>query len=382
MIHGERVKQLREMQHLTQSALADMIPTLTQSQLSRVESGVAEPDSETIALLAASLGVTVEFFEKRPSPSLDAQSPQLRARSSRLTKTVQASALQWARLIDEEYERLLLRGKRIPLRLKPMNESPPQVAAREVRTLLGYTPDQPLPYLILAVERLGITVLGIPYSALALDAFCAWRDGYPIIGLLSDVPGDRIRFSVAHELGHLVLHRPGETGKSIEAQADEFAAELLTPRVAIEQSMPSKVTLSNLTMLKTQWGVSLKSLIRRARELGFVDQDRAISLYKQISARGWNRSEPGYVPREKPRGLRKLAEINYGTGPNIEAMARDAGWSQELTLQVLDEFATPEELPLEPAPVESWTPHSNVIEFRRPTKSTGHVNPNSTPRFR
>jgi Zn-dependent peptidase ImmA (M78 family)/transcriptional regulator with XRE-family HTH domain len=370
MIYGERVKQVREMQHLTQSALASMIPNLTQSHLSRVESEVAAPDAETVALLAATLGVTVDFFEKQPSPHLDAQSPQLRARSSRLTQGVKASALQWARLIDEEYERLKVRGSPIPVRLRKLSGIPPHIAAYEVRSLLGFSPDEPLPYLVLAVERLGVTVLGLPYSAVALDAFCAWRGEFPIVGLLADVPGDRLRWSMAHELGHLVLHGHGETGKHVEAEADEFAAELLTPKAAIEKSMPSRVTLSSLTMLKTQWGVSVKSLIRRAKESGFVDQDRAISLYKQVSARGWNRSEPGYVPREKPRAFRKLAEISYGIGPNVERMAREAGWSQELTLQVLDQYATAEELPLEPAEVQPVATGSNVLAFRRPVSAT------------
>jgi hypothetical protein len=186
-----------------------------------------------------------------------------------------------------------------------------------------------------------------------------------LIGLLSDVPGDRLRFSLAHELGHLVLHE-NQTGKSIEAEADEFAAELLTPRCAIRSDFPKRLTLSTLTMLKTRWGVSIKSLIRRARELQFIDQDRAISLYKQVSARGWNKAEPGHVSREKPRAFRKLAEISYGSGPNIELMARDAGWSQELAIAVLEQHATPEELPFECREEHQPVEHrlDNVLEFK------------------
>ncbi|MFY1625877.1 helix-turn-helix domain-containing protein [Micromonospora sp. WMMD735] len=373
MIYGERVKQVREMQHLTQSALAGMIPQLSQYQVSRIESGAAIPDAETIALIAATLGVTVDFFERQPSPHLEAQSPQLRARSSRLTQGVKSSALQWARLIDEEYERMKLRASPLPVRLPAMPGASPTKAAQELRPLLGFSLDQPLPYLLLAVERLGVTVLGLPYSAAALDAFCAWRDGTPVVGLLSGVPGDRLRWSVAHELGHLVLHRGQHAGKQIEAEADEFAAELLTPRFAIERAMPSRITLSTLTMLKTQWGVSVKSLIRRAKESGFIDQERATSLYKQVSARGWNRSEPGYVPREKPRAFRKLLEISYGSGPNVEAMARDAGWSQELAFAVLEQYATVDELPLEPA--SDAESQDNVVAFRRPLKNRRPVSP-------
>ncbi|NMO54269.1 ImmA/IrrE family metallo-endopeptidase [Actinoplanes sp. TBRC 11911] len=372
MIYGERVKQVRELQHLTQSALASMIPELTQYQLSRIESGATVPNAEMIAMIAGSLGVTVEFFERRPSHDFEAMSPQLRARSSRLTQGVKSSAMQWARLVLEEYTRLQGFGKPIPVRLERFPSVPPRDAAAAVRLLLGFSRDLPLPYLILAIERLGVVTLGLPYSAQALDAFCAWYGEIPVIALLTGVPGDRLRWSVAHELGHLVLHQRGDRGKDIEAEADEFAAELLTPQVAIADAMPTVITLNSLTMLKTQWGVSIKSLIRRARELGFVDQDRATSLYKQVSARGWNKSEPGYVPREKPRAFRKLAEIGYGAGPNVEGLAKDAAWSQELALQVLDEHAAPDELPMEPQSAPAPQHGGNVVAFRRPIRNTDH----------
>jgi Zn-dependent peptidase ImmA (M78 family) len=92
-------------------------------------------------------------------------------------------------------------------------------------------------------------------------------------------------------------------------------AELLTPRHALLPALPQRPNLSNLAMVKTQWGVSIKALVRRCRELGVIDADRALSLYQQVSKKGWNRTEPGFVPMEKPRGLRKLAELCYGAAP-------------------------------------------------------------------
>jgi Zn-dependent peptidase ImmA (M78 family) len=210
------------------------------------------------------------------------------------------------------------------------------------------------------MERAGIVVLGLPFATADLDAFSAWCLDEPLIALMGGPPGDRLRFSAAHELGHLVLHGPDQRGREIELQADEFAAELLTPMDVMARMMPKHLTLSSLAMLKTEWGVSIKALIRRARELDFIDQDRATSLYKQISARGWNKSEPGYVAQEKPRAFRKLAELYYGTGPNVERLADESGWSQELVFAVLEQYATPEELPHQAPPSSS-----NVIEFPR-----------------
>jgi Zn-dependent peptidase ImmA (M78 family)/transcriptional regulator with XRE-family HTH domain len=364
MIYGERVRQVREMHRLTQADLIKEVPSLTQSRLSRIEKDLAPIDEESLALVAAVTGVTTAFFSRPPTPGFSVLSPQLRSRS-RLTQGEKAAALQWARLVDEEYQHLRTRARALPVRLRPTPGATPEEAAAEARKTLGFSADQPLPYLILAAERAGVTVLGLPYAIETLDAFCAWRQGEPVIALLGGVAADRVRFSVAHEIGHLLLHQPGQTGPEVEAEADRFAAELLTPLAALRAVMPHSPTLSALVMLKTIWGVSVKSLVRRAKELGAVDGDRALSLYKQMSSRGWNKREPGYVPPEKPRALRKMAEIVHGPGVRTERFAAMAAWSEELALTVLAQHATVDELPHEPAADNATrSDPTNVIPFR------------------
>ena len=44
----------------------------------------------------------------------------------------------------------------------------------------------------------------------------------------SDMPGDRHRFNLAHELGHALMHRHS-TGEC-ESEANRFAAEFLMPK--------------------------------------------------------------------------------------------------------------------------------------------------------
>jgi len=379
MTYGERIRQVREMHRMTQADLVQEVPSLTLSRLARIEKDLAPIDDESLALVAAVTGVSVPFFARPPTLGFsvrwtDAEarvlSPRMRSRS-RLTPGEKAAALQWARLIDEEYQNLRAGTRSLPVRLRPTPGATPEEAAAEARQVLGFSADQPLPYLILAVERVGVAVLGLPYSIETLDAFCAWRRGEPVIALLGGVPADRVRFSVAHEIGHLMLHQAGQSGPEVEAEADRFAAELLTPLAALRDVMPANPTLSALVMLKTVWGVSVKSLVRRAKELGAVDGDRALSLYKQMSTRGWNKREPGYVAPEKPRAFRKMAEIVYGPAVRTERFARMAAWSEGLVLDVLAQHSTMDELPHEPAPTKPTKPieptralPSNVIPLR------------------
>jgi Zn-dependent peptidase ImmA (M78 family)/transcriptional regulator with XRE-family HTH domain len=345
MISGDRVRQARELHSMTQSALTAEVPELSQPRLSRIEKGLADlgEDELTAAMIAATTGVTVDWLARPPSSGLSGLSPHFRARS-RTTQSTKAAGLAWANLVNEAHDLLAGRIHAVPMRFEPLHDQSPQDAARTVRRQLGFNALEPLPYLILAAERLGVRVLGLPWSASTIDAFSAWANDVPTIALASDVAGDRLRWTFAHELGHLVLHDSASQGKHIEADADSFAAELLTPLDALRMQMPAHPTVRTLTMLKSQWGVSVKSLVRRARELGTVDDERATSLYRQISARGWNKVEPGYVPREKPRALRRSIEVIFGRA-DAECLAHETRWSVEVAELVLDQHARVDELP-------------------------------------
>lgn len=346
MIHGERVRQARELHRMTQGRLVESVLDLTQPRLSRIEQGrsVVQVDDLLAAQLAAATGVTVDWLARAPAPSLAGLSPHFRARS-RTTETTKASGMAWAELVNEVFAVLGDRTRPMAVLLDRLEDEDPRVAARKMRRSLGFGPLEPLPYLLVAVERLGVRLLGLPWREDTIDAFCAWAGRTPTVALSADVPGDRLRWNVAHEVGHLVLHTPPQQGKDVEAQADAFAAELLTPLDALRMQMPEHPTLRTLTMLKSQWGVSVKSLVRRAKELGVVDDARATGLYRQISARGWNKAEPGYVPQEKPRALRKMLEIATGRSDG-ETLAREMRWSRELADLVLDQHARADELPM------------------------------------
>ena len=322
MSFGQRVRQLRLMHGMTQAELADRV-LLNQYMLSRIERGEMSCSSETQQMLAVELGVTSDYLHRVPPEPIETHSPLFRARS-RVTQRDKHATHAWANLINEEYSRLSARNNVIPSQLMPALGTDPAEAAHRTRLALGFNDDEPLPYLVLAAERVGVRVLGLPFKVATIDAFCAWNAQTPVVAIMAGVSADRVRWTVAHELGHLILHQAGQSGKHVEDEADVFASELLTPRHALRPTLPRQPNLSNLTMVKTQWGVSIKSLVRRCRELGVIDADRALSLYKQISKKGWNRNEPGFVPTRSHEA--------YGSSPSFAtALApTSSGWPQRL----------------------------------------------------
>lgn len=84
------------------------------------------------------------------------------------------------------------------------------------------------------------------------------------------------RFSIAHEIGHLLLHGDaGEHSAAIEREADEFAAAFLTPASSMDAALPQRLDLAALDRLGRTWGVSPHSLVRRMVERGRTTESSA-----------------------------------------------------------------------------------------------------------
>ena len=243
--------------------------------------------------------------------------------------------------------------------------------ALEVREAAGLDRDDVVPNAIRAAERLGCVVLPMDDElgrhlglSLRVDATAVIRVARPSASREHHIPGDRQRFTVAHELGHLTLHHaspPPDTpaqAARIEKQAHHFAGAFLAPGDALLADLDragGRVTLSTLTTLKATWGVAIKALVVRFRQLGVIDEDHARSLYKQISARGWNKGEPVEVGNEDAIWMeRALSKRARSTGGAAATMPHAVG----LAPRYFDAWTN-----WSPAPAD--VAEAKVIEFRR-----------------
>jgi Zn-dependent peptidase ImmA (M78 family) len=95
---------------------------------------------------------------------------------------------------------------------------------------------------------------------------------------------DRLRWSVAHEIGHATLHRRQRDG-DIESQANEFACELLVPGVSLAREWPKNPTIMSLLPLKERWGLSIQALTEHGFRLGLLDESKRM----RASALAWTR---------------------------------------------------------------------------------------------
>ncbi|MDH0144715.1 ImmA/IrrE family metallo-endopeptidase [Aquipseudomonas alcaligenes] len=128
--------------------------------------------------------------------------------------------------------------------------------------------------------------------------------------------------TLAHELGHLVLHKGIERAtdpvryKQMEDQAHRFAGAFLLPAETFAAEVKLPATLDSLQLLKQRWGVSVAAIVMRLHALGMIDQDEKSLLFKRRSARWGVKSEPGDDARspEQPRLLKRTIELLASSG--------------------------------------------------------------------
>jgi Zn-dependent peptidase ImmA (M78 family) len=194
------------------------------------------------------------------------------------------------------------------LRVDVDDENPPYEAAMRVREAWEL-PAGPVGDLIAWIERVGGLVLLRDLQSDHLDAVSQWPAGQgPLLLVNARAPGDRLRFSIAHELGHLTMHRSPGSGVDQERQADEFAAAFLMPAADIREELAGGVDLARLLELKRRWRVSMGALLRRGQSLSAINDWQYRTITIEMSALGYRTAEPGVVEAEQPSAVRDAVE--------------------------------------------------------------------------
>ncbi len=303
----DRIKRLRLVRRWDQSTLADKARVST-ATISNLELGRVAPTPDQIEHIAEALGYAPGFLTSELA-MLPTTRPWLRAYADASKR--EADARTSAATLAAEYIRYL--GLKplpdlIPVFDSVLDEVAIEDAAMELRQLAQIDADAVITNALRAVERLGCVVLPLESELGRHLGMSVRADQLPMVCVAkSDVPGDRQRWTVAHELGHLALHgnaappRDAREARRMESEAHRFAAAFLAPAdplIETLQTAGGSVTLRTLGEVKAVWGVAIKALVHRFHEIGFIDADHARSLYKQISARKWTTEEPVHVPTE------------------------------------------------------------------------------------
>lgn len=332
-INGEMVLLARKRRRKTQSELAAETG-IPQTSISRIENGTDQsltPDQ--VKALIRVLRFPASFFYEqeqlyRQPISLHAAAFRKRASvSAKDAETVVALGNHYVIQLRKMFDALELESEFPLLQFEVVSAKdgagdharavPSASEAAAAVRACWQIGTAPIPSLTRFIEATGIAVLHADFGSADIDGFTLRPVGMrPVIFLNSSRPADRMRFSLAHEFAHAVLHAfPYE---AMEKEANEFAAELLMPALAIRPELKKGMSIPDLGKLKLRWGVSIASLVYRAKSLGVIDSEQARSMWMALQP--YRKSEPEQydVPKEEPKLVDDvikihLSELGLGT---------------------------------------------------------------------
>lgn len=223
----------------------------------------------------------------------------------------------------------------------------PEACADTVRKAWGLG-ELPIPNLIALLESKGIRVFSLTDEAQDVDACCRWTSGRPFIFLNTSRTAERCRFDLAHELGHLVMHKHGIIeGIHVEQEANAFASAFLMPRRSLLADPLKIPSLRSILSKKEIWQVSAAALTYRYNKLGIITDWNATSIYKQLAQRGRN-NEPNPIAHESSLLLDKvfqvLAQENFDLSKLTEDLCLNLVEINNLTFNLVSKYQNLEAL--------------------------------------
>ena len=276
-----------------------MIESATRIPVARISDflkGSATPTIEECRELADAFGVTTTYLI-RPSCSVELVSYR---KHSRLTKRVAyrvAIDIQTAFRDYYDIEEVVgsplsndFLGEPYPVPSSDLTDDAIERTAMDMRSALGIGQDETLPDIHAALDaKVRLLPFAMPTGVPQIrQDGCVVKSGRgdKAIAFNRNASIDRQRFTLAHELGHLILDDAHD-----EKSANKFAAAFLMPERLVKNAFKSD-TLDALLWLKSTFGCSIAALNMRCNGLGLVDELTYKRNWVLLSYRGWTRHEP------------------------------------------------------------------------------------------
>jgi Zn-dependent peptidase ImmA (M78 family)/DNA-binding XRE family transcriptional regulator len=330
---GNRIQRARKALGLSLRDLGEKI-ALSHAAIKKYEDNEVTPSSDMLIKLAQALNVKVEYFF-RPERFI-LENIQYRKHADMPERQLEEIT---AKMLDQIERRIELENlfpdapiqsfaiKSLPKTISDINEI--ENIADEIRTQWNLGLD-PLPDLIDLFEERGIKIFEIDNDQYPkIDGLYAEINKIPVIVIGNHRPGDRQRFTLAHELGHLLLDNRLAAQVDIEKYCDRFAGAFLLPKKSLINILGThrhSIEPRELSLLKQEYGISMTSILHRAEDAGIISNNLYRELRTEFNKRGWSKQDPGKpYPKEKTHIFEQmifhaLAEEYIGESKAAELM--------------------------------------------------------------
>ena len=304
IIIGERLKEVREARKMTQEELAQRIG-ITRASISAFEKGLKYPSIQTVAQLSKELKIPMAYLQNERPPRSNRIGLLSYRKKSRTSQAVQNQMSRLEEWLEDIYSVCNTYIDFPDVNFLPaestdyenLSDDDIEKIAGDLRTQWGMGLG-PIENLTDFIEANGI-VIGRAYLESDIEAVSVWRSQRPHILINKAITSCfRIRMSIAHELGHLALHRlvneedydNSKKHELMEKQATLFAGAFLFPRQSFYNEFHS-IRIDALYILKKRWKISMQAIVMRAKNLDLITENNVITFYKQLNAKGYSRKK-------------------------------------------------------------------------------------------
>lgn len=329
---GTRLKLARTAAGLSLRELEGQIDGLVTAQaIGKYERDEMMPSSSVLIALARALKVSEDYLL---NPA-DVELVGVEFRKKQLTSAKETAEVRSCILSEVEryleVERILAIEPPKPFLAakRPLVESldDAEDAAGQLRKLWGLGED-PIPDLCELLEEKGVKVcaLAMPenVSGVQAEVRATNEQNLPVIVVNSVHDGERQRFTLAHELGHMYLRMAG--GVDPEKACNRFAGAFLVPAKMLTREVGPRrkdISIRELFQLKARFGASAQAIAYRCKDLGIFEQSLFSQIFKVFSANHWRLREPNKLPGERPQRFERLCIRALSEGVISEAKASE-----------------------------------------------------------
>lgn len=344
---GDKLRLARLLKGITQQQLGSLVST-TRQYIHQLESGSRQPAEDVLLALCEALSVTPPFFASQLATDVKPEQCHFRKRKTTpvgLANRVLAYSTIFEQLVLYIQNYIDLPAINFPLvdhDATKYSNSEIEQAAESCRRLWGLGTNNPISNVTRALENNGIIITQFSGVSEKVDALSVNRK-YPII-VRNDAKESvcRMRFDLAHECGHFILHDGIETGKpQTESEADKFASAFLFPRAAFYKEFPDfrgrRLNWKLIYDLKIRWKLSVRAIIYRANYFGLITAQQYRSANVWLNKTGQSKKErhDNLISAEPPELLKSTIDLlDQQFGDSFKHIANKLGVHPELLSQI------------------------------------------------
>lgn len=342
-IFADRFKSARLLNGMSLQDLANSLDNkISRQSLHRYEKGEVVPEKEMIKLLSQTLNVEPDFFFKDTKVEIGKVEFRIlkNLSSKEESKVIEQTKEYLSRYLEIEEILGLQKEFQNPLSEFSKITSYEQIneAANKLRESWDLGND-PIFNVVNLLEEKNIKVVKVD-AELEFDGLQTWVNGLvPVVAYneKKSEKKDRIRFTLLHELAHLLLDFGDITVHQKETLCHQFAGAMLLPDTAIRKELGEKrnqLSIPELGNIKLKYGISLQAIVMRAKACNIINEHYTKQFFFMMKQMNWTIDEPIQYKGAEQNSNRLNQLINRALAESLISVSKAA----ELSNQSIEEF--------------------------------------------